>query len=251
MRRLLPTLQTPRFSDALAGPNCAVALLLVLPLAGQLPLAGTVAEPLAASAGASSVATVSVAASASSAAAPLQAIRARHQSYALTAERRALLNTIRYAEGTWRGGSSDGYRVIYGGGLFSGFSRHPDIVVTGKYVSAAAGAYQFLPTTWNATARELGLPDFSPVSQDQAALHLVHRRGALRQFDREGLSHEVLARLAPEWASLPSYHGGSYYGQPVHSAADLRVFYQRDLQRLRRIEAKRPPANLTIARATI
>jgi lysozyme len=249
LRRLLPTLQTPRFSDAQAGPNCAVALLLVLPLAGQLPLAGHGSKPLAAGAGSNTLKTVSVTAPA--AAAPLQAIRAQHQSYALTPERRALLNTIRYAEGTWRGGSSDGYRMIYGGGLFNGFSRHPDIVVVGNYVSAAAGAYQFLPTTWKATARELGLSDFSPASQDQAALHLVQRRGALRQFDREGLSHGVLARLAPEWASLPTQDGGSYYGQPVHSAAALRDFYQQDLQRQRRIEAERPPADLAIAQATI
>lgn len=160
--------------------------------------------------------------------------------FAITPERRALLNTIRYAEGTWLQGSQDGYRMIYGGSLFHGFHRHPEIVVEGNYVSAAAGAYQFLPTTWRAAAQQLNLPDFSPPSQDQAALHLVHRRGALRQFDREGLSAEVLARLAPEWASLPSHHGGSVYGQPVHSADSLRAFYQRDLERQRRIASSTP-----------
>jgi lysozyme len=61
----------------------------------------------------------------------------------------------------------------------------------------------------------------------------------------------VLARLAPEWASLPTQDGGSYYGQPVHSAAALRDFYQQHLQRQRRIEAERPPADLAIAQATI
>jgi muramidase (phage lysozyme) len=155
--------------------------------------------------------------------------------YSLTPERRALLNTIRYAEGTWLGGREEGYRVLYGGGRFTGFARHPETEVRRRYVSAAAGAYQFLPMTWKAAARELALPDFAPPSQDQAALHLIRKRGVLESFDREGLSAGVLARLAPEWASLPSWSGGSFYGQPVHSVEDLQAFYQRDLARQREL----------------
>ena len=34
--------------------------------------------------------------------------------YRLTPERRALLNTIRYAEGTWTDGENKGYRILYG-----------------------------------------------------------------------------------------------------------------------------------------
>ena len=135
--------------------------------------------------------------------------------YRITPERRALLNTIRFAEGTWLGGSPEGYRTIYGGGKVASLERHPEITVSRGYVSAAAGAYQFLPSTWDAAARRLDLDDFGPEAQDQAALHLIEERGALRRFDRAGLCAEVLARLAPEWASLPSHGGGSYYGQPV------------------------------------
>jgi lysozyme len=222
----------------MAAYPCAVALLLVLPLAGQMPRPGTLTNPLTATAGAATLATTSVQSVSTST--PIQSVKLGRDPYLLTPERRALLNTIRYAEGTWLQGSQDGYRIIYGGRLFSGFHRHPEIVVVGNYVSAAAGAYQFLPTTWKAAARELNLPDFSPTSQDQAALHLVHRRGALQRFDREGLSGEVLARLAPEWASLPSHHGGSVYGQPVHSADALRSFYQRDLERQRRTASSTP-----------
>ena len=68
--------------------------------------------------------------------------------YAVTPERRALLNTIRYAEGTWKNGRDLGYRILYGGGQFEDLSRHPERVVVKRYSSAAAGAYQFLPTTW-------------------------------------------------------------------------------------------------------
>jgi muramidase (phage lysozyme) len=155
--------------------------------------------------------------------------------YGITPERRALLNTIRFAEGTWIGGSQEGYQVLYGGERFDDLSRHPDIVVRRRYASAAAGAYQFLPTTWDQAASELQLRDFRPASQDQAALHLVHERGALQRFDRHGLTAEVLARLAPEWASLPTLDGGSHYGQPVKDRSQLQRFYQRELARLRRL----------------
>ena len=49
--------------------------------------------------------------------------------YELTPERRALLNTIRYAEGTWKDGEDKGYRIIYGGGQFQDLSRHPEQVI--------------------------------------------------------------------------------------------------------------------------
>lgn len=153
--------------------------------------------------------------------------------YPITAERRALLNTIRYAEGTWVGGREEGYRVIYGGGRVERLDRHPEITVRRRYVSAAAGAYQFLPATWKEASRQLGLTDFGPRSQDQAALHLIEKRGALTRFDARGLTGDVLARLAPEWASLPASDGGSWYGQPVKTVAELQRFYSDELRRLR------------------
>jgi muramidase (phage lysozyme) len=155
------------------------------------------------------------------------------ETYPITPERRALLNTIRYAEGTWIGGRDEGYRVIYGGGRVQRLDRHPEITVRRRYVSAAAGAYQFLPATWQAASSQLGLPDFGPRSQDQAALHLIEKRGALARFDQRGLTPEVLARLAPEWASLPALNGGSWYGQPVKTVAELQHFFNDELRRLR------------------
>jgi lysozyme len=153
--------------------------------------------------------------------------------YTLTPQRRALLDTIRFAEGTWTNGSQDGYRMLYGGHLVQGLERHPEITVRRRYTSAAAGAYQFLPGTWHMVARQLGLGSFEPHNQDQAALHLIQRRGALRVFDQVGLTPAVLAKLAPEWASLPAHHGGSYYGQPVKSRHDLIAFYRQALERHR------------------
>ncbi len=153
--------------------------------------------------------------------------------YSITPERRALLNTIRYAEGTWRDGKDLGYRTLYGGGQFEDLSKHPEKVVVKRYVSAAAGAYQFLPTTWQEVSDRLKLPSFSPEHQDQAALHLVKRRGALNEVDQKGLTAEAMNSLAPEWASFPTHSGRSAYGQPVKTHAELASFYSKNLQKLR------------------
>ncbi|NCG17151.1 MAG: endolysin [Synechococcales cyanobacterium H12SWP_bin.12] len=153
--------------------------------------------------------------------------------YSITPERRALLNTIRFAEGTWKDGQDLGYRTLYGGGQFEDLSKHPERVVVKRYVSAAAGAYQFLPTTWQEVSGRLDLPSFSPEHQDQAALHLVKRRGALNEVDQKGLTAEAMNSLAPEWASFPTHSGRSAYGQPVKSHAELASFYSKNLQTLR------------------
>ena len=143
--------------------------------------------------------------------------------YELTPERRALLNTIRYAEGTWKDGQDHGYTVMYGGGMFEDLSRHPERVVVKRYSSAAAGAYQFLPGTWKGVARELKLASFEPQHQDQAALHLAKRRGALKEIDQRGLTKAAMAKLAPEWASFPTFSGLSAYGQPAVSYTHLTL----------------------------
>jgi len=150
--------------------------------------------------------------------------------YAITPVRRALLNTIRYAEGTWKQGSREGYHTLYGGGHFTSLARHPEIVVHKRYTSAAAGAYQFLPGTWREASRRLQLESFDPASQDQAALYLIDRRGVLATIDRAGLTSEAMAVLAREWASFPTLEGMSAYGQPVKRAEELVRFYRNSLE---------------------
>jgi len=162
--------------------------------------------------------------------------------YVLTPERRALLNTIRFAEGTWAQGEDLGYRIMFGGGLMPSLERHPDRVVsTGRYASAAAGAYQFMPFTWALASRSLQLQGFGPEVQDQAALFLIQRRGALHLADRGVFTPDLAARLAPEWASFPTLAGHSYYGQPVKRYAALKAFYESNLQELRALLSPAPP----------
>lgn len=134
----------------------------------------------------------------------------------------AFLRMIRYAEGT---AGEEGYRTLYGGELFDQFADHPRIPVSAMLggrpiTSTAAGAYQILARTWDEVQAALNLPDFSPASQDAAAVYLIRRRGALEDV-RAGRFEQAIAKVAREWASLP----GSPYGQPVKSLEQVREIY--------------------------
>ena len=147
----------------------------------------------------------------------------------------ALLRTIRYAEGTWKGGSSAGYLTLYGGGSFSDYTRHPGILVVKYPPSDAAGAYQFKEATWNRVRQFIDLRDFSPVEQDRAAVWLVRRRLSSNQealIDEGVLTPEAMAQLSPEWAAFPLLSGYSYYGQPVKSHSALQAFFTQQLDLL-------------------
>jgi muramidase (phage lysozyme) len=145
---------------------------------------------------------------------------------------RSLLDTIRYAEGT---PGEAGYRTQFTGVQFDPNKRgwaHPRQVKgsSSGYRSDAAGAYQFLSPTWDGVQKELGLSDFSPRNQDIAALRLIERRGALDPFLKGAKFGEIMNRLSPEWASLPTNQGKSYYGQPVKNLGDLYNYYEQRKQ---------------------
>lgn len=142
---------------------------------------------------------------------------------------RAFLDTLSYAEGTWRN-DSPGYNIIYGGSTFNNFSRHPDrVIYSGGYSSSAAGAYQFLTTTWQSVSKKLNLKDFSPSSQDIGALFLIDKYGVLEDIQNCKFNRSIIDSLSPEWASLPMINGRSYYGQYAKSYKSLYSFYQKRL----------------------
>jgi len=160
--------------------------------------------------------------------------------YVITPERRALLNTIRFAEGTWKGGLDLGYRVMFGGGLMASLDRHPNrVIYSSRYASAAAGAYQFMPFTWTMVQRKIGVRGFGPEAQDQGAIYLIQRRKALGLADTGHLTPQLAALLAPEWASFPTLRGVSYYGQPVKRFTNLHRFYNASLEQLRVVRDQR------------
>jgi len=133
------------------------------------------------------------------------------------------LGTIRYAEHGRDGPET--YSTMFGGDRFDPAKGHPNRVVrSGGYASAAAGAYQFMPDTWSRVSKQLGLKDFSPASQDRAARQLALARGV--NIDTDPLTPQNLAKLAPEWASLPNAQGRSAYNQPVRAFKELEGVFK-------------------------
>lgn len=139
---------------------------------------------------------------------------------------KAFLNTIASSE-------SPGYDVMYGGGKFADYSRHPNQPVkiqTGpnaNRTSTAAGRYQFLAPTWEEMARKYGYKDFSPQNQDAAAWQLAQDTyskntggdltAALKSGD-PGRINAAADVLKSQWTSLPGgieqskgYGGKTFY----------------------------------------
>ena len=132
----------------------------------------------------------------------------------------AFMRAIRVGEGTL---GQDGYRTIVGGGLFDDYSDHPRIKVWIPRIndySSAAGAYQMIRRTWDGVQAKLGLPDFSPASQDLACIELIRQRGGLR-LAMNGKFAAAVDKCKKEWASLP----GAGYGQREESLAKLQAEY--------------------------
>jgi lysozyme len=132
---------------------------------------------------------------------------------------KAFLIMIQYSEGTY---GKDGYRMLYGGSYFNDLSKHPNTPITKWGItSTAAGAYQILNRTWNEIQAKLKLPDFSPLSQDKAAIELIRRRKALEDV-MAGRFAQAIEKCKKEWASLP----GAGYGQNEKNAKSLIAVYK-------------------------
>jgi muramidase (phage lysozyme) len=86
----------------------------------------------------------------------------------------------------------------------------------GWHNSHAAGRYQFEPATWADTAARLGLPDFTPASQDAAAWDLamrVYHSRAKRNLSNDLVAGKlgwVVSALHGTWPSLTSTFPSRY-----------------------------------------
>jgi muramidase (phage lysozyme) len=126
------------------------------------------------------------------------------------------LSTIRSCEGT---NAPDGYRALFGypgvGCMFSDLSEHPNI--RKRFVqtdgvenwTTAAGAYQLIFRTWDRLRLKLQLTDFTPASQDAAAIALICECGVYEALVA-GQIRAFIDGCAGQWASLPASH----YPQP-------------------------------------
>jgi muramidase (phage lysozyme) len=132
----------------------------------------------------------------------------------------AFLAAIRLGEGTR---DEAGYYRIVGGGTFDDDSQHPNVRVwidRYKVYSTAAGAYQIINPTWRALLKQYHFPDFSPESQDEAAVALIDGRHALADVI-SGRFADAVRKCSAEWASLP----GSQAGQRVEDFAAVQAVY--------------------------
>ena len=165
-----------------------------------------------------------------------------------TKEQRALLDAIAFSEGTTKS-----YGTIFGGQVIPELEKgeltidevHAMMMsgqVKGRSAgyspgSFATGRYQFMPDTLRDIQRSMKLSGdtlFTNEMQDKMFLDRTssYRKVTPELLAKEGLSTNVLDRMAPEIASFPSSaHGGaSYYGQPVKSASKLREVYDQSLR---------------------
>ena len=167
-----------------------------------------------------------------------------------TKEQRALLDAIAFSEGTTKS-----YGTIFGGQVIPELEKGEltidevyAMMMTGQVKgrsagyspgSAATGRYQFMPDTLRDIQKSMKLSGdtlFTNEMQDKMFLDRTasYRKVTPELLAKEGLSTNVLDRMAPEIASFPSSaHGGaSYYGQPVKSASKLREVYDQSLRTL-------------------
>jgi muramidase (phage lysozyme) len=141
-------------------------------------------------------------------------------------EVRVFLKLIRYAEHYGNDGGS--YYVTYGGGRFTDTSQHPftglpAITKWGK-TSSAAGAYQIKMDTYNDLKANGIICDFSPCSQDTAAIELIKAKKAMDLVTSSQIQAaiEVLNRT---WTALP---GGKHSNMPMDTAVKLYEKFERE-----------------------
>ncbi len=118
-------------------------------------------------------------------------------------EYKALLDVI--ADPRYEGAN---YNTLFGGRTFSSYADHPrQRICSGSYCSTAAGRYQFLSFVWDEVRAQAGLSDFSPRSQDIAA---IYRMFTLRRVTPEDIESgdptRWMSKIHDEWTSIP---GGS------------------------------------------
>lgn len=181
-----------------------------------------------------------------------------------TPQVKALLRALKQAEGTLK--NKNPYNVVYGGSTIpvtqmtvkelldtQMTDRLPKRFGGGKAPwprgSVASGAYQFMPNTLNQliSMNVLRYTDkMTPETQDRAAWALMQRRGLnVDQLKTQGLTRRILNTLAPEWSSLPTLEGKSYYKQPVKSPEFLQKVYNQGLKLgpQSKLSAPEPPSS--------
>lgn len=102
------------------------------------------------------------------------------------------------------------------------YKDHPRVVLgPARLRSSAAGAYQFMPDTWDQCKKACSLPDFSPASQDKACIYLLQTRNALDDV-RSGNFSSAAYKIRKIWASFQ----GAGYGQREVPTTTLAQYFR-------------------------
>ena len=179
----------------------------------------------------------------------------RSSGFYISPEERRMLDAISGAEGT------KGYGTVYGGRNIpelamgemtinqvlnmqeTGMYKGQSVYAKDEYDSTATGRYQFMPVVLREEAERAGLnlntTKFTPELQDELILRRIRRmRGVTPgMLKSEGMSDQVIDRLAPEFASFPNLfgpdhkgrdiQGTSFYGQGGKSADFIKDLYNK------------------------
>ncbi|MFG6097372.1 AAA-like domain-containing protein [Leptothoe sp. ISB3NOV94-8A] len=126
------------------------------------------------------------------------------------------------------------YDIILDGSEFTDFSDHPrkrtcidSYFGLEAICGSSAGRYHMIPQTWDRVANQLGLNDFSPASQDLAAIELLREKGSLAQIEA-GNFKSAIYNASSYWVTLPDADGESYYesaGYQARSIDNLQFMY--------------------------
>ena len=102
------------------------------------------------------------------------------------------------------------------------YKDHPRVVLgPARLRSSAAGAYQFMPDTWDTCKKACSLPDFSPASQDKACIYLLQTRNALDDV-KAGRFTQAAYKVRKIWASFQ----GAGYGQREVPNSTLAQYFK-------------------------
>jgi len=147
----------------------------------------------------------------------------------------AFKKMLRFSEGTLNHKltTNGGYDVIVTGidgklEVFTDYSDHPfaggrpgKVFNKAGQRSTASGAYQQLLRYWPAYKKQLGLPDFSPESQEKLCDQLLREQKAMALIEAGKITDAIRA-CSNIWASLP----GAGYDQHEHKLDVLLKAYQ-------------------------
>ncbi|HHH0339359.1 TPA: glycoside hydrolase family 104 protein [Yersinia enterocolitica] len=164
---------------------------------------------------------------------------------------RQYLEVLSKAEGTASYANS-GYNTMFGGDQFYDNSDHPrqlkEFTQTDgtKNKTSAAGRYQFTSGSWDDAAKALNLTDFSPRSQDLAALFLIQRAGQLENVTNGNFA-DATSGLGGVWASLPS----SNYAQPKRSWEEIQGYSDRQTTPMQAVATSAPRGDVRLEQHNI